>query len=138
MYIYNHQNNVPSSVVKKRLCNVHNVPKCMSYDEAILVITRRAHSSYDCIYIRLTLLMWDFNNLWVADHFRPLISYIKQNESSKMHWNLMKDKEFSSLKILKLKCRKGDQIIWTFCKIGSPQKIVLPPSLFCRNFKILI
>ena len=42
----------------------------------------------------------------------------------------MNDKEFGSKKLLKLKCRRGDQIIQTFCKIGSP-------SLICRNFKTL-
>ena len=29
-----------------------------------------------------------------------------------------------------------DQIIQTFCKIGSPQKLG-PPSLICRNFRTL-
>ena len=28
----------------------------------------------------------------------------------------------------------GDQIIETFCKIGSPQKLG-PPSLICKNIK---
>ena len=44
----------------------------------------------------------------------------------------MNDEEFWSTKLLKLKYRKGDQIIQTFCKIGSPQKLS-PPSLICRN-----
>ena len=47
-------------------------------------------------------------------------------ESYKMHWNLMNDKEFGSKKLLKLKYRRGDQIIQTFCKIGSPQKLDPP------------
>ena len=126
----------PPQLSKKQLCDVHNVPKCMSCHEVILVITRKAHSSNDCMYIRLVLLVWDFSNLWVVDHFRPFISYIKQNESSKMHWNLMNHKEFGFLKILKLKCRMGHQIIQTFCKIGSPQKLD-PPSLICTNLKSL-
>ena len=127
---------MPSSVVKKRLCDVHNVPKCMICHEAILVITRTAHSSNDCMYIELILLVWDFSNLWVMDHFRQLISYIKQNESSKMHWNLMNHKEVGSLKILKLICRIGQQIIQTFWKIGFPQKLGRP-SLISRNLKTL-
>ena len=57
-------------------------------------------------------------------------------DSSRMHWNLMNDKDFASIKLLKLKYRRGDQIIQTFCKIGSPQKLG-PPSLICRNFKTL-
>ena len=56
-------------------------------------------------------------------------------ESYKMHWNLMNDKEFGSKKLLKLKYRRGDQIIQTFGKIGSPQ--VSPSSLICRNFRTL-
>ena len=57
-------------------------------------------------------------------------------ESCRMHWNLRNDKEFVARKLLKLKYRRGDQIIQTFCKIGSPQKLG-PPSLICRNFKTL-
>ena len=49
-------------------------------------------------------------------------------ESSRMHWNLMNDKEFGSLKLLKLKYRREDQIIQTFFRIGSPQKLG-PPYL---------
>ena len=48
----------------------------------------------------------------------------------------MNNKELGSTKLLKLKYRKGDQIIETFCKIGSPQKLGLP-SLISRNFKTL-
>ena len=45
----------------------------------------------------------------------------------------MNDEEIGSTKLLKLKYRRGDQIIQTFCKIGSPQKLG-PPSLICTNF----
>ena len=45
----------------------------------------------------------------------------------RMHWNLMNDKEFGSIKFLKLKYRRVDQIIQTFCRLGSPQKLG-PPS----------
>ena len=44
-------------------------------------------------------------------------------ESLKMHWNLMNDEEFGSIELLRLKYRRGDQIIQTFCKIGSRQKL---------------
>ena len=45
-------------------------------------------------------------------------------ESYKMHWNLMNDKDIGSEKLLNLKYRRGgDQIIQTFWKIGSPQKL---------------
>ena len=57
-------------------------------------------------------------------------------ESYKMHWKLINGEEFGSKKLLKLKYRRGDQIIQTFCKIGSPQKLG-PPSLICRNLKTL-
>ena len=48
----------------------------------------------------------------------------------------MNDDEFGSIKLLKLKYWRGDQIIQTFCKIVSPQ-ILDPPSLVSRNFKTL-
>ena len=43
-----------------------------------------------------------------------------------MHSNLLNDEEFGSLKFLKLKCRRGDQIIQPFCRIGSSQDISSP------------
>ena len=48
----------------------------------------------------------------------------------------MKDEEFESVKLLKLKYRRGDQIIQTLCKIGFPKKLGRP-SLISRNFKTL-
>ena len=48
----------------------------------------------------------------------------------------MKNVDFGSVKLLKLKYRTGDQIIQTSCKIGSPQKLG-PPSLTCRILKTL-
>ena len=48
----------------------------------------------------------------------------------------MKGDEFRSVKLLKLKYRRGDQIIQTFLKIGSPQKLG-PTSLVSRNLKTL-
>ena len=53
-----------------------------------------------------------------------------------MHWNVMNDEQIVSIKLWKLKYRRGDQIIQTLCKIGSPQKLG-PSSLICRNFKSL-
>ena len=48
----------------------------------------------------------------------------------------MNDVEFGSIELLRLKYRRGDQIIQTFCKIGCPQKLG-PPSLIYRNLKTL-
>ena len=71
----------------------------------------------------------------------PLFNFYKFQDSSKstpescrIHSNAMNDKEFGSRKLLKFKYRRGDQIIQTFCKIGSPQKLA-PPSLICTNFR---
>ena len=44
----------------------------------------------------------------------------------------MNDKKFSCIKLLKLKDRRGDQIIQTFMKIGSPQKLGLPSVNFLK------
>ena len=46
----------------------------------------------------------------------------------------MNDEEFGSFKFLKLKYRRGDQIIQLFCGIGSPKKLG-PISLIWGNFK---
>ena len=86
----------------------------------------------------------DFLQNWFPPEIRsPLFNLQKFQDSEKstpescrMHWNLMNDDDFGSRKLLKLKYRRGDQIIQTFCKIGSPQKLG-PPSLICRNFKTL-
>ena len=48
----------------------------------------------------------------------------------------MSDNEFASIKLLKLKYSREDQIIQTFSKICSAQKLG-PLSLICRNFKTL-
>ena len=45
----------------------------------------------------------------------------------------MNDKEFESKKPLKLKYRRGDQIVKTFCKIGSPQ--IRPPIFNMYKFE---
>ena len=46
----------------------------------------------------------------------------------------MNEEQFGSRKLLKLKYRTSDQIIQTFCEIGSFQKLG-PPSLVGRYFK---
>ena len=48
----------------------------------------------------------------------------------------MNDEEFESIEFLRLKYTRADQIIQTFCEIGSPKKLV-PPSLICTNIKPL-
>ena len=57
-------------------------------------------------------------------------------ESATMHWNLINDKGSGSIKLSKLKYGRGDKIIQTLCRIGSPKKLA-PPSLICRNLKTL-
>ena len=47
-------------------------------------------------------------------------------ESCRSYRNLMNNKEFGSFKLLKLKNRRGDQIIQSFCRIGSPEEIRVP------------
>ena len=48
----------------------------------------------------------------------------------------MNDIEFGSFKLLKLKYRRGYQIIQRFCRIGFPQEI-LSLYLICEKFKSL-
>ena len=48
----------------------------------------------------------------------------------------MDDEEFGSIELLRLKYKRGDETIQTFCKIGSPQKLG-PPSLICTIFRTL-
>ena len=46
--------------------------------------------------------------------------------SCRTHWNLMNDKEFGSFRLLKLKYRRGDQIIQPLWKIAWSQEIRSP------------
>ena len=86
----------------------------------------------------------EFLQNWVPPKVRsPLLNLQKFQdfekitpESWRMHWNLMNDDECGSRKLLKLKYRRVDQVIQTFCRIGSPQKLGAP-SLICRNFRSL-
>ena len=48
----------------------------------------------------------------------------------------MNGEEFWSIELLRLQYRRGDKIIQTFGKIGSPQNLG-PPSLIFRNIKTL-
>ena len=89
----------------------------------------------------------DFLQNWFPPEIRsPLFNLWKfQNsekstpESCRMHWNIMNDEKLGSIKLLKLKYKRRDQMIQTFWKIVSPQKLDRPPSppLICRNLKTL-
>ena len=96
----------------------------------------------------------DFLQNWFPPEIRsPLFNLQKIQDYEKitpelcrMHWNVMNDEEILYLKLLKLKYRMGNQIIQTFCKIGSPLRPPSPPppprnyvplSLIFRNFKTL-
>ena len=48
----------------------------------------------------------------------------------------MNEEEFGSIKLLKLKYRTREQIIQTFSRIDSAQKLGRP-TLICENFKTL-
>ena len=86
----------------------------------------------------------DFLQNWFHPEIRsPLFNLQKFEDSEKstpkscrIHWNLMYDKEFGYLQLLKWKYRRMDRIIQTFYKIGCPQKLD-PTSLMCRNFESL-
>ena len=61
--------------------------------------------------------------------------------SCRMPWNLMNDKEFGSLKLLKLKYRKGGHMIQQFWRIGFPQEIRSPLlnfKKFCKTWEVLL
>ena len=55
-------------------------------------------------------------------------------ESCKMHWNLMNDEQFGSFKLLKLKYRRGDQIIQPFCRTDSLQEL-RSPLFYLKKFQ---
>ena len=57
-------------------------------------------------------------------------------ESWRIYWKAMNDEQLGSIGLLRLKYSRGDQIIQTFCKIGSLKKIP-HSSLITRNFKTL-
>ena len=71
--IYSHEKNPSALLIITTM--IHHVPKCMSCHKAIVVITRRAHCFYDCIYIMLILLLWDLNVLCIVDHLWPDIHF---------------------------------------------------------------
>ena len=45
--------------------HVHPVPKCMSCHKAILVITERAHSFNDCIYIYIITYIFKYIYIYI-------------------------------------------------------------------------
>ena len=52
---------------------IHHVPKCISCHKVIVVITGRAHSFHDYMYVMPILLLWDLSTLlcvlWITyDH----------------------------------------------------------------------
>ena len=49
---------------------------------------------------------------------------------------LMNDERYWSLKLVKLKYRRGDQVIQNFCRIGSSEKLG-PSYLVFTSFKSL-
>ena len=87
----------------------------------------------------------DFLQNWLPPEIRSSLFNLEKfldsdkitPESCTIHWNLSNNNEFGSRKLLKLKYRRLDQIIQTFRKIGSTQKLGLPPSFICRNFRTL-
>ena len=72
-------------------------------------------------------IMFAVFNLW---KFRK--SEKSTPESCRELWNLGNDKEFGSLRLLKLKYRRGDKMIQPFCRIGSPQEIRFPMFNFLK------
>ena len=73
----------------------------------------------NCFSQKLGFPLFDFQKFQDSEKGTP--------ESCRMHLNGMNDEEFWSTKLLKLKYRRGDQIIQTFSKIGFPQKLGPPP-----------
>ena len=76
------------------------------------------HIIYTHIYILYTHLhtyIYIYMKIW---------KYEKgTGESCRIQSNLMNDEELKSFNFLKLKYKRGDQIIQPFCRIGSPQEI---------------
>ena len=74
-----------------------------------------------------------FFNFW-----KLLKSSKSTPESCRIYWNLMNDIEFGSVKLLKLKYRKGDQIIQLFCGIGFPPKSqTSTPESHRKNWNVM-
>ena len=72
---------------------------------------------------------------FISRNFKTLREVLPP-ESCRIHWNAMNNEEFGSIELLRLKYRRGDKIIQTFCKIGSPQKLG-HLSLISRNLMAL-
>ena len=86
----------------------------------------------------------DFLQNWFLPENRSFLLNLKKfqnsdKSSSESYRTLLKANEwrrFWVLKNLKLKYRRGDQIIQIFCRIGSPKKLG-PPFLVYGNLKSL-
>ena len=50
----------------QQFATVHHVPKCKSYQKAILLITRGTSRFHDWIYITTILFLWDFCVSWIT------------------------------------------------------------------------
>ena len=96
-------------------------------------------------YRKVDQMIQPFCRIAFPQEIRSTLFYFKKFQkpqksttaSSWIHWNVMNDQEFGSLKVLKLKYRRGDQIIQPFCSIGSSKKLG-PPSLIwgiCKNLR---
>ena len=98
---------------------------------------------------KIEIKKWGPNNSdtlqnWFPQQIRFLLFNLQKfqdsekflNDSCIIDWNLMNDEEFGFRKLLKLENRRADQMIQTFSKIGSPQKLG-PASLIWRNLKTL-
>ena len=80
-------------------------------------------------------IMLPLFNLW--EFWMGILKVFESTpESCRQLWNLRNDEELESLKILKLKYRRGNQIIQPFCRLVS-QKGIRSPSLVCGYFQIL-
>ena len=83
-------------------------------------------------YRRINQIIWPFCKIaplpqeirFPLLNFREFSKYEKRTaESFRIQSNLMNDQEFRSLDFLKLKYKREDQMIHSFCRIGFPQEI---------------
>ena len=85
-------------------------------------------------YRRGDQIIQPFYRIGFPEEFRsPLVNLKKSYKTEKstaepcrLHGNILKNEEFGSLKSLKLKYRREDHIIQSFCRIGSPKEIRSP------------
>ena len=85
-------------------------------------------------YRRGDQILQPFYRIGFREEFRsPLVNLKKSDKTEKstaepcrLHRNILKNEESGSLKSLKLKYRREDHIIQSFCRIGSPKEIRSP------------